>query len=264
MSNYISISIPEPCTQDWNAMIPNQQGRLCNSCQKTVVDFTTMSDTQIVNYLQNNKGGGCGIFHNDQLESKILIPKKPLPWLKYFFTITLPAFLLSQKVWAQKKIAKAEITLAKPNIEVAKVVPITKVKDSVVLLDEVVVKATKNLVMKGAYTVGSYSFLSCKTAGININVEKNKDIVINDINIYPNPILQNTKMNISWKMEIINNQFVEVFNANGTLIQKELIPVSTKSKTAFFTLSQMAKGLYIIRITDTKTQLKMSKEFIVI
>lgn len=245
-------------------MIPNQQGRLCNSCQKTVVDFTTMSDTQIVNYLQNNKGGGCGIFHNDQLESKILIPKKPLPWLKYFFTITLPAFLLSQKIWAQKKIAKAEITLAKPSIAVAKVVPITKVKDSVVLLDEVVVKATKNQRRMGYFTTGAYSILSCSTVGKTMKAEKNKEIVINDINIYPNPILANTKMNISWNMEIINNQFVEVFNANGTLIQKELIPVSTKSKTAFFTLSQMVKGLYIIRITDTKTQLKMSKEFIVI
>ncbi len=264
MSKYISISIQEPCTQDWDTMLPNQLGRHCNSCQKTVVDFTEMRDTQIINYLQKNKTGGCGIFNNNQLESKIIIPKKPLPWLKYFFSITLPAFLFSQKVWAQKKIAKAEITLAKPSIAVAKVVPITKVKDSVVVLDEVVVKAIKNLVIKGSYTIGAYSTLSCRTAGKNMKAEKNKEIVLNDINIYPNPILQNTNMNISWKMEIINNQFVEIFNANGALIQKEIIPVSTKSKTAFFTLTQMVKGLYIIRITDTKTQVKMSKEFIVI
>jgi Secretion system C-terminal sorting domain len=266
MSKYISISIPEACHEDWDAMIPNQQGRHCNSCQKTVVDFTAMSDSQIINFLQTNKEtSGCGMFHKNQIEKQILIPKKPLPWLKYFFTITLPAFLYSQKIWAQKKIAKAEITLSKPNLDLAKVVPIKKLKDSVILLEEVVVKTTGRGRLAGSYQIaGSYTVLKCTTKGKNITSKQQKEIIINDITIYPNPIVANTKMNITWKQAVVNNQFVEVFNANGALIQKEIININTKSNNTFFTLSKLVKGLYIIRVTDVKTQTKMSKEFIVI
>jgi hypothetical protein len=266
MSKYISISIPQACHEEWNAMIPNETGRHCNSCQKTVVDFTAMSDNQIINFLQRNKAsGGCGIFYEDQLNKQILIPRKPFPWLKYFFTITLPAFLYSQKIWAQKKITKAEITLSKPTIDLAKVVPIKKLKDSVILLDEVVVKSITSGRLLGSYQiVGSYTTLKCTTKGDNITTKSQKEIVINDISIYPNPIVANTKMNITWKQTVANNQFVEVFDANGALVQKEIISINTKSNNLFFTLTRLIKGLYIIRVTDVKTQTKMSKEFIVI
>lgn len=263
MSKHIYISIPEPCTQDWDAMIPNQHGKYCDSCKKTVIDFTEMSDTQILNFIQNNKSQSCGIFHNDQLEKQILIPRKPFPWLKYFFTITLPAFLISQKVWAQKKISKTEITLTKPTFELAKVIPVPKIKDSVELLDEIIVKATTR--SRREYTAGGiFTHVTHSYIGKCIKSKNSKEIITNDINIYPNPIIQNSKMNISWNIDILNNQFVEIFNANGALIKREIIAINTKSKTAFFILSSMVKGLYIIRITDTKTLVKMSKEFIVI
>ena len=62
-----------------------------------------MTDTELVKYFKNHKDGGCGRFSAEQLDKDILMPKKPLPWIKYFFQFSLPAFLLSLKSTAQSQ-----------------------------------------------------------------------------------------------------------------------------------------------------------------
>lgn len=75
----INYKIEEPCHADWNQMEPEAQGRFCSSCSKTVVDFSTMSDFSIVNYLENNKHQSvCGRFAEDQL-AKTYLWAKPHP-----------------------------------------------------------------------------------------------------------------------------------------------------------------------------------------
>lgn len=64
----LKITIPKPCHKDWNAMTPNQQGRYCNSCAKTVTDFTSMSDEEVKHFFINKKEEHtCGRFKNEQL-----------------------------------------------------------------------------------------------------------------------------------------------------------------------------------------------------
>lgn len=46
----MKISIPQPCHENWNEMLPEEKGRFCLSCQKCVCDFTKMSDSEIINY----------------------------------------------------------------------------------------------------------------------------------------------------------------------------------------------------------------------
>ena len=36
----LTLSIPTPCTEDWNNMTPDKNGKFCAACQKTVVDFS--------------------------------------------------------------------------------------------------------------------------------------------------------------------------------------------------------------------------------
>ncbi len=109
MPKYLNLQINEPCHEDWNIMTPNEQGRFCGSCAKTVVDFSGMTNTQILNYFNSNTGNTCGRFYEDQLNAPIAIPRKEIPWLKYFFTITLPAFLFSAKANAQKNTVVAKV-----------------------------------------------------------------------------------------------------------------------------------------------------------
>lgn len=66
----MKIYIPEPCHENWGAMTPNEQGRFCGSCQKTVVDFTNFSAEDIQNYFTKHYGQKvCGRFKQQQLNS---------------------------------------------------------------------------------------------------------------------------------------------------------------------------------------------------
>lgn len=64
----MKINIPEPCNENWGSMTPNELGRFCISCQKTVVDFTNWSTPDIQNYFAKHYGQKvCGRFKNEQL-----------------------------------------------------------------------------------------------------------------------------------------------------------------------------------------------------
>lgn len=71
---HLNLSIPTPCHENWDTMLPNEKGRHCLSCQKTVVDFTKMTDTQIIRYFQDYKSSTCGRFLDTQLNRPILQP----------------------------------------------------------------------------------------------------------------------------------------------------------------------------------------------
>ena len=63
MKTHYSISIPKPCHEDWSQMSPNEKGRFCQSCSKSVIDFTTMPEEAIEDYLALNSNKKiCGKF----------------------------------------------------------------------------------------------------------------------------------------------------------------------------------------------------------
>lgn len=105
----IHLSIPRPCHENWEAMTPREKGKFCGSCQKTVVDFTNMSDRQIVEFFKKPPSSICGRAYNDQLNRDIVIPKKRIPWIKYFFQFTWPAFVLFLKSCGFKEDSKGKI-----------------------------------------------------------------------------------------------------------------------------------------------------------
>jgi hypothetical protein len=105
MGKQLQLSIDDPCHENWDKMTAAEQGRYCGSCQKQVVDFTSMTDAQLATYFKKpSTGSVCGRFYDDQLNRHIQVPKKAIPWIKYFFQIALPAFLMSAKASAQGKV----------------------------------------------------------------------------------------------------------------------------------------------------------------
>src|SRR5215204_3886123 len=105
MSKKFQLQIPEQCHESWNKMTPGDKGRFCDSCQKTVHDFTDMSDAQLIAFFKKpSTGPVCGRFYNDQLERDFEISRKRLPWMKYFLQLIIPAFLFTSKAKAQGKL----------------------------------------------------------------------------------------------------------------------------------------------------------------
>ena len=64
-----SIFIDQPCNMNWDTMSPNKNGRYCNTCKLTVVDFTHMTEDEIHQYLVGRLYV-CGRFTNNQVENE--------------------------------------------------------------------------------------------------------------------------------------------------------------------------------------------------
>ena len=63
-----SISIPEPCHENWADFTPTQKGAFCGSCQIDVVDFSNKTPDEIKAILKENAGKHmCGRFRKSQL-----------------------------------------------------------------------------------------------------------------------------------------------------------------------------------------------------
>lgn len=101
MSASIKLRVAEPCSQDWHKMEPAEQGRFCLSCQKQVVDFTLMSDKEMVDYFSQRAPGICGRFMPDQLERSLALqPKKNISFA-YFWNVIVAALLTGGAANAQ-------------------------------------------------------------------------------------------------------------------------------------------------------------------
>jgi hypothetical protein len=114
MRKKLQLSIPQPCHEDWDQMNPDDKGRFCASCHKTVIDFSAMNDRELAEFfkrptLRQAQGSVCGRFTNEQLDRDIELPRKRIPWLKYFFQFALPAFFISLKASAEKTPGKIKL-----------------------------------------------------------------------------------------------------------------------------------------------------------
>lgn len=64
------IKIGFSCSEEWSKMDKIGQDRHCRSCDKMVVDFSSLSNEQILRYFKNRKGvKTCGRFEKNQLKN---------------------------------------------------------------------------------------------------------------------------------------------------------------------------------------------------
>lgn len=82
----MKITIPKPCHENWETMTPDEKGRFCSVCSKTVKDFTASPDEEIINHIKSNPGI-CGRFMEGQLGRELS--------LSVISTLTFGLFVLS-------------------------------------------------------------------------------------------------------------------------------------------------------------------------
>lgn len=115
MSKKIEFRIPQPCHENWNGMRPLENGRFCNACAKTVVDFSMMSDDEVLHYFSHTSGNICGRFLPDQLNRGMQITerKKQTTW-KYVFNLLFASFVSVSAPKAQTIIKPKKINVCSP------------------------------------------------------------------------------------------------------------------------------------------------------
>jgi len=74
VNNYI-LQIPEPCNQDWSRMRATSTGKFCNHCSKKLIDFTSLTDAEIIRLLEQSQGQLCGRLDAGQL-NRVLIDRQ--------------------------------------------------------------------------------------------------------------------------------------------------------------------------------------------
>jgi hypothetical protein len=103
MTEKVQLRIDSPCGEDWGGMRAENQGRYCGSCQKVVVDFTAMSDPEIIEWFSQPQGQVCGRLQTGQLDRELapVFRRKNgrLGWWRY----VLAGLLMSSEVSAQTK-----------------------------------------------------------------------------------------------------------------------------------------------------------------
>lgn len=62
----IHVAIRNPCHEKFENFTPTEKGGFCMNCQKEVIDFSGMTNQQIIKTLQHTKNT-CGRFQEDQL-----------------------------------------------------------------------------------------------------------------------------------------------------------------------------------------------------
>ncbi|MEG1591503.1 TonB-dependent receptor plug domain-containing protein [Chryseobacterium sp.] len=65
----MKIILPKPCHENWETMTPQEKGRFCAVCSKTVRDFTEDSDDEILDFFSDSSSQNtCGNFYESQLD----------------------------------------------------------------------------------------------------------------------------------------------------------------------------------------------------
>ena len=103
----LRFNVENPCHQSWDSMRSVDRGKFCQSCQKEVVDFTAMSDSELLGYFSNpTSAKSCGRFRSDQILRSIERSeiRRPGAWRHKLLAICSSFFLGLQSVRAQMPI----------------------------------------------------------------------------------------------------------------------------------------------------------------
>jgi hypothetical protein len=111
MKANFSLSIPKPCSEDWNSFTPTSSGGFCSSCSKNVIDFTKATDDEIIAFISKKSEHACGRFRTNQLKAYTLFPAekiRPGFMLLKSGAVSLLLLLISKPSFAQSAEAQTK------------------------------------------------------------------------------------------------------------------------------------------------------------
>ncbi len=150
-----SIAIPQPCHENWNHMTPVDQGRHCINCSKTVTDFTTMSNDEIINYFAQY-GNVCGRFGETQLtglNNYLAVEEKPrFGWKKLALAAAFTSLFTTVKAQSSVTVGKVAVSQAVNHVKdmpVLDSVTYTVIKGKIIADDDNSVLPSVSIRIKG-------------------------------------------------------------------------------------------------------------------
>lgn len=281
--------IPQPCSEDWNAMLPTKEGAFCYQCSKEVIDFTVLTHNELKYVLYKNRENGlCGRFYNHQMETfnaemnrYSFRSTKSFQSALVFSLIVVFGFTLfsctDQQQQREVELLRTTVQLALKNVESNQDLPETE-------NPEIVEK--DSIPKRKLVSVKKDGWANERTAGMPVISEKlfdsypvSKPDTITDIVeeipvadeilppptlydaiIYPNP----TTGPATFKIDLVEKQayFINLVNGSGQLVDK--VHDGMLDNGTFrheIDLSNQPPGMYYLTVQSAtfQTTLKISK-----
>ncbi len=246
MPTPLHINITDPCHEDWQQMTPNEQGRHCLACQKTVVDFTLTSDQEILHYMATASSQVCGRFSNDQLDKVYREQKRPpIKRWRYIWNLVVATFLVTgNAATAQSKKA-----------------PVKKVK---VIGHKLKKEITFKLDLKAFDSeVKLDAGIDWITSGFTVITEKPtfyEKIIRNvefwlpdkEITIEPGPVIPGSSFSVNLQLKQMGTYRIELTDPLGKRVYVQLFQVEQEQQTVLMaTEPAWRRGVYWLRVTHT-------------
>ena len=176
MKQTFNITIPAPCTEKWADMKPIGTSRYCDTCQRCLTDFSTMSDEAILTHLRKANGKVCGRFAPHQLNRPLLAAKVPRSRRFVASILALSSFAVaanSQSIPATQEIVERSGGQPVDNAETAAKIA----SDSTVIFRGTILDASDNTPLIGAtisWSDGKHGVITDITGAFKIKIEASK------------------------------------------------------------------------------------------
>jgi hypothetical protein len=251
MTKDLQLGIPKPCSENWNQMSPEANGRFCSSCQKTVLDFTAMADSEILQWIANHHGSACGRFRPDQLNRPMINPpEKKNRWRYWHYLIA--GLLFSSEVSAQTKPVTAPVS--------QQISP-TKQDHKPIEINVGQLRTTNQIDMApvpmlqgmaGGIVVTTYR----RRRPIADTISLFKDtlaaigLIKNPLTVYPNPVAKGNTVTVTTKFDQTGTYTIQLFSISGTLMQTTQVNGAPKAPTFSINIpGNLTAGTYIVRLS---------------
>lgn len=283
MHNAIRLQVEEPCHQNWDRMQTADTGRYCGSCCKTVVDFTAMSDAEVLGYLMKWKADNiCGRFNENQLYrpmqmgdaisggglgagsriegarifgARIWMGGAGIFGVRIWMAWGVVAALLTTRVQAQQRQEPLKLlkTLHYQTPAFRDTASVPKA-DSFKTLEPCIVRAA--VMGKIRYVTGAVSTVSECDLGKTEDeswrmradlASANANGWTAAIQCSPNPARRGTTFSINWRVPV-GFYRVNLFNTAGALVaQRELQVAGVGQVDSWVLPAGLAAGVYVLR-----------------
>jgi hypothetical protein len=284
MKGNIQLRIPAPCSESWENMRPEDKGRFCGACSKTVVDFSMMTDAEIIGYLSRAGQHVCGRLAGDQLNRGIALQPDAAGPSRRWWTWLLAGLLISSEAKAQR-LPEVTVTAA-PKTTVRKTRPVIglmvmsrELPDSLPVKDDSIkVKELPAVVVKGYPTMGKVALTGAVMAVSSICSKTGpvtqwlKDTLTTigllpnrEWSVYPNPARRGSPVMLAWQTMQTGNYEVGLFNTQGELIQSRVLQVENKGQIDLLDIpASLSAGSYFLRVTSAGSGKPVTRTLLVL
>ncbi|KAF2515149.1 hypothetical protein [Flavobacterium foetidum] len=116
MKKKFTLEIADPCSENFDKMIPNAKGSFCSSCMKNVIDLSKKTNAEVAKFIAENKDKSiCARLKTTQLEEEFVYNETSKINNLRYAAVAASVLLASNLSAQEKEVAKTEINCPKPN-----------------------------------------------------------------------------------------------------------------------------------------------------